>query len=67
MSEARYVALLRGINAGGGNIIRMADLRGSFETIGFAGVATYIVTIRNWSTATHLLEMVRGPGDEGAP
>ena len=38
----RYVALLRGINVGGKNLIRMADLRGAFEDMGFEGVATYI-------------------------
>ena len=30
-----YIALLRGINVGGKNIIRMADLKRVFETIGF--------------------------------
>jgi uncharacterized protein (DUF1697 family) len=42
MSEHRYVALLRGINVGGNNIIRMADLRTSFEGMGFTSVQTYI-------------------------
>jgi uncharacterized protein (DUF1697 family) len=36
------VALLRGINVGGNNLIRMADLKTCFETAGFANVATYI-------------------------
>lgn len=40
--EARYVALLRGINVGGNNIIKMTDLRASFEAMGFADVQTYI-------------------------
>jgi uncharacterized protein (DUF1697 family) len=44
MSSSRYVALLRGINVGGNNIIKMADLRASFETMGFADVATYIAS-----------------------
>ncbi len=39
---ARYVALLRGINVGGKNIIPMADLRCSFEKMGFEDVSTYI-------------------------
>jgi uncharacterized protein (DUF1697 family) len=39
---ARYVALLRGINVGGRNLIRMADLATCFEGLGFDGVATYI-------------------------
>ena len=38
----RHVALLRGINVGGNNIIRMADLRATFESLGFSGVSTYI-------------------------
>jgi len=42
MAEERYVALLRGINVGGKNIIAMADLRASFEAMGFARVQTYI-------------------------
>jgi hypothetical protein len=29
---AEYVALLRGINVGGNNIIKMSDLRGCFES-----------------------------------
>lgn len=38
----RHVALLRGINVGGNNVIKMADLRSSFEAMGFTDVATYI-------------------------
>ena len=37
-----YVALLRGINVGGKNIIKMAELRDCFEAEGFRDVATYI-------------------------
>ena len=37
-----YVALLRGINVGGNNIIRMSDLKRCFESAGFEKVATYI-------------------------
>jgi uncharacterized protein (DUF1697 family) len=37
-----YVALLRGINVGGKNPIRMSDLTACFETNGFRDVATYI-------------------------
>ena len=37
-----YVALLRGINVGGKNVIRMADLRSCFEAEGFREVTTYI-------------------------
>ena len=41
-SGETYVALLRGINVGGKNIIRMADLRSCFEAEGFQDVVTYI-------------------------
>lgn len=37
-----YVALLRGINVGGKNIIKMEYLRTTFEQAGFASVKTYI-------------------------
>ena len=42
MGETQYVALLRGINVGGNNIIKMADLKACFEKMGFTEVATYI-------------------------
>jgi uncharacterized protein (DUF1697 family) len=42
MSESRYVALLRGINVGGNNVIKMTDLRLSFTDMGFTQVETYI-------------------------
>jgi uncharacterized protein (DUF1697 family) len=38
----QYLALLRGINVGGNNKVAMADLRESFEQMGFAEVGTYI-------------------------
>ena len=38
----RYVALLRGINVGGRNIIAKDDLRGCFEDFGCVNVRTYI-------------------------
>ena len=37
-----YVALLRGINVGGNNLIKMVALRACFEAQGFRDVATYI-------------------------
>ena len=40
----RYVALLRGINVGGKNMIRMADLKAVFEENGYGNVATYIAS-----------------------
>lgn len=39
---SRYVALLRGINVGGKNLIKMTDLKTCFERQGFTKVATYI-------------------------
>ncbi len=37
-----YVALLRGINVGGNNLIRMPALKACFEDQGYGDVATYI-------------------------
>ena len=37
-----FVALLRGVNVGGNNMISMRSLKESFETMGFANVSTYI-------------------------
>jgi uncharacterized protein (DUF1697 family) len=37
-----YVALLRGVNVGGNNIISMRALKESFEAVGFTQVSTYI-------------------------
>ncbi len=42
MSASRFVALLRGINVGGKNLIAMADLRDAFEAEGYGNVTTYI-------------------------
>ena len=38
----RFLALLRGINVGGNNIIKMADLKACFEKRSFSDVTTYI-------------------------
>ena len=38
----RYVALLRGINVGGKNLIPMPALKACFEDVGFEDVGTYI-------------------------
>ncbi len=38
----RYVALLRGINVGGNNMIKMETLRSTFESLGFENVKSYI-------------------------
>lgn len=38
----KYVALLRGINVGGKNLIKMTELKACFETMGLRDVSTYI-------------------------
>ena len=38
----RYIALLRGINLGGNNLIKMDALRAEFEKLGFKNVVSYI-------------------------
>jgi uncharacterized protein (DUF1697 family) len=42
MKLIQYLALLRGINVGGKNTIKMADLKACFEEMGFSDVTTYI-------------------------
>lgn len=37
-----FVALLRGVNVGGNNMISMSSLKQSFESMGFTDVVTYI-------------------------
>ena len=39
---ATYIAILRGINITGHKIIRMEELRASFEALGFRRVKTYV-------------------------
>ena len=39
---AKYVALLRGINVGGKNVIKMSELKSCFENMGFGNVVTFI-------------------------
>jgi uncharacterized protein (DUF1697 family) len=55
-----FVALLRGINVGGNNIVSMAALKASFEELGFDDVATYInsgnVLFRSKTTDPRALE-----------
>lgn len=41
-SKQKYIALLRAVNVGGASIMKMADLRRTFELLGFADVATYV-------------------------
>jgi uncharacterized protein (DUF1697 family) len=42
VKNMQYLALLRGINVGGKNIIKMVDLKACFESLGFSDVVTYI-------------------------
>lgn len=42
MRNLQYCALLRGINVGGGNVIKMASLKSCVEAAGFKDVATFI-------------------------
>ncbi len=42
MTLVHYLTLLRGINVGGSNSIKMTDLKECFENIGGADVKTYI-------------------------
>ena len=42
MKGQHYLVFLRGINVGGKNTIKMAELKACFEKMGFADVATYI-------------------------
>ncbi len=38
----RYIALLRGINVGGNTMIKMAELKRTFESLGLKNVVTYL-------------------------
>lgn len=40
--QSRFLALLRGINVGGKNVIRKQELKRCFEDLGFGSVRTYI-------------------------
>jgi uncharacterized protein (DUF1697 family) len=42
MEKINYVALLRGINVGGNNIIKMNELKILFENMNLSDVQTYI-------------------------
>lgn len=42
MADTQYLVLLRGINVGGKNIIKMTHLKECFESMGFSDVATFI-------------------------
>jgi uncharacterized protein (DUF1697 family) len=42
MDKIKYIALLRGINVGGNNIVKMDELKKLFEGMNFTDVITYI-------------------------
>lgn len=56
----QYIALLRGINVGGNNLIKMTDLKVCFEDMGFKNVQTVIasgnVLFATKKTSTKTLE-----------
>lgn len=58
-----WVALLRGVNVGGGNRLPMADFRESVESLGYADVATYIqsgnVVFRSSDAEVMVVERIR--------
>jgi uncharacterized protein (DUF1697 family) len=54
----RYVALLRGINVGGNNMIKMETLRATLESLGFENVKSYI---NSGNLAFDVVENVSGP------
>jgi uncharacterized protein (DUF1697 family) len=57
----RYVALLRGINVGGKNLISMPSLKTAFEEAGFADVSTYIQSgnVLFWAPSSSRAELTR--------
>jgi uncharacterized protein (DUF1697 family) len=62
----RYVALLRGINVGGNNIIPMADLRACFEGGGLLSVAfSYDATLTIRSRSQMRATVERAPDGFG--
>jgi uncharacterized protein (DUF1697 family) len=56
---ARYVALLRGINVGGKNLVPMATLRDAFIDAGFEDVSTYIEAALEKRFGRELVVVVR--------
>jgi uncharacterized protein (DUF1697 family) len=63
MKKIKYLVLLRGINVGGKNIIKMNELKDLFEKLNFSGVNTYIqsgnVIINDYETDKNkLIEII---------
>jgi uncharacterized protein (DUF1697 family) len=65
-----YLALFRGINVGGKNVIKMEALKATFEALGFTGVTTYIqsgnVVFRGGGVDTAALAATLEAGMEAA-
>ena len=61
MAKTQYLALLRGVNVGGGNIIRMTDLKACCEASKLRNVATYIQSgnVLFEAAETDLVKLVR--------
>ncbi len=59
-SNHTYIALLRGINVGGNNIVKMVDLKTCLESMGITEVTTYIqsgnVVFQSDEANTEILE-----------
>ena len=53
MVKLKYLALLRGINVGGKNIIKMDELKKIIDTPIYQNI-----TIRNWNTTKKLYELM---------
>jgi uncharacterized protein (DUF1697 family) len=66
---ATFIAMLRGINVGGHNILKMEQLRASFAALGYGKTRlsnaaiekklSVAATTRNWKTVNTLLEMTK--------
>ncbi len=60
----KYVALLRGINVGGKNTIKMSELKSCLEVVGLSDVKTYInsgnVIFTSEQSEKELVEVIEG-------
>lgn len=54
--KIKYIALLRGINVGGKNLIKMNDLKQLFESLKFENVRTYIQSGNVYFESTDKIE-----------
>lgn len=64
----KYVAFFRGINVGGKNIVKMADLKQMFTNLGFLDVKTYIqsgnVIFSSYTEKTVAASLIAGTFEE---